>query len=115
RLPASVRELKGQLKSDIAKHPETAPIRNAEKWKTYLDKSRSVQARLTQMRAGRARQNSRGAGEVRLGFYADWDPNALVSLHDHVGQLTHLAPEWLSVVGAEGRLLSEADPQLRDY
>jgi len=115
RLPAAVRALKGQLKSDIAKHPETAPNPNADKWKTYLDKSRSVQARLAQMRAERPRPNTRAAGEVRLGIYADWDPNALVSLHDHVGQLTHLSPEWLSVVEARGRLVSNADPALVEY
>ena len=115
RLPASVRELKGQLKSDIAKHPETAPNPSADKWKTYLDKSRSVQARLAQMRADRPRQSPRNAGEIRLGIYADWDPNALVSLHDHVGQLTHLAPEWLTVADAQGRLVTNADPALVEY
>lgn len=115
RLPASVRELKGQLKTDIAKHPETAPNRNAEKWKSYLDKSRSVQARIAQMRAVSGKTPVRPAGEVRLGFYSDNDPNALASLHEHAGHLTHLAPEWLSVVGAEGRLVSTGDPALVEY
>ncbi len=115
RLPASVRELKGQLKTDIAKHPETAPNRNADKWKTYLDKSRSVPARLAQMRAVSGKVPVRPAGEVRLGFYSDNDPNALASLHDHAGQLTHLAPEWLSVVGTEGRLVSAGDPALVEF
>ena len=115
RLPASVRELKGQLKTDIAKHPETAPNKNADKWKAYLDKSRSVQARLAQMRAVSGKTPSRPAGEVRLGFYSDYDPNALASLHDHAGQLTHLAPEWLSVVGTEGRLVAAGDPALVAY
>ncbi len=115
RLPASVRELKGQLKTDIAKHPETAPNRNAEKWKTYLDKSRSVPARLAQMRAVTGKVSARPAGEVRLGFYSDTDPNALASLHDHAGQLTHLAPEWLSIVGTEGRLVSAGDPALVEF
>ena len=115
RLPASVRELKGQLKTDIAKHPETAPNRNADKWKSYLDKSRSVQARIAQMRAVSGRAPVRPQGEVRLGFYSDNDPNALASLNSHAGQLTHLAPEWLSVVGAEGRLVSAGDPALVEY
>ena len=115
RLPASVRELKGQLKTDIAKHPETAPNRNAEKWKSYLDKSRSVQTRLAQMRAVSGKTPVRPAGEVRLGFYSDNDPNALASLHEHAGHLTLLAPEWLSVVGAEGRLVSTGDPALVEY
>ena len=79
RLPASVRELKGQLKTDIAKHPETAPNRNAEKWKSFLDKSRSVQARLAQMRAVNGKVSVRPQGEVRLGFYSDNDANALAS------------------------------------
>jgi cellulose synthase/poly-beta-1,6-N-acetylglucosamine synthase-like glycosyltransferase/peptidoglycan/xylan/chitin deacetylase (PgdA/CDA1 family)/spore germination protein YaaH len=115
RLPASVRELKGQLKTDIAKHPETAPNRNADKWKSYLDKSRSVPARIAQMRAVSGKTPVRPAGEVRLGFYSDYDPNALTSLHDHASQLTHLAPEWLSVTGPEGRLTAAGDPALLEY
>ena len=115
RLPASVRELKGQLKTALAKHPETAPTRNADKWKTYLDKSRSVPARLAQMRAESGKVPVRPAGEVRLGFYSDADANALASLHDHAGQLTHLAPEWLSLVGTEGRLVSAGDPALVEF
>ena len=59
-LPASVRELKGQLKTDIAEHPETAPNPNAEKWKAYIEKSRSMQARLVETRAGRAPAAPRG-------------------------------------------------------
>jgi cellulose synthase/poly-beta-1,6-N-acetylglucosamine synthase-like glycosyltransferase/peptidoglycan/xylan/chitin deacetylase (PgdA/CDA1 family)/spore germination protein YaaH len=115
RLPASVRELKGQLKADIADHPETAPNRNADKWKAYLDKSRSVQARVAQMRAVTGKPPVRPPGEVRLGFYSDYDANALASLNAHSAQLTHLAPQWLSLVGTEGRLVSAGDPALVEY
>ncbi len=115
RLPASVRELKGQLKTDIAKHPETAPNRNAEKWKGYLDKSRNVQARIAQMRAGGNKAPARPPGEVRLGFYSDYDPNALTSLHDHAAQLTHLSPDWLSVVGPDSRLVAGGDPAIVEF
>jgi len=115
RVPASVRELKGQLKTDMAKYPATAPNRNADRWKAYLDKSLTVQARIAQMRLAGGKTLSRPPGEVRPGFYSDSDPNALVSLHEHGSQLTHLAPEWLAVVGTDGRLVASGDPALIEY
>ncbi|MFZ5776005.1 MAG: polysaccharide deacetylase family protein [Thermodesulfobacteriota bacterium] len=45
-----------------------------------------------------------GMGEIRLGFYAAWDPASLVSLGKHGNQLTHLSPKWLTMADGEGTL-----------
>ncbi len=42
--------------------------------------------------------------EIHLGFYEGWDPAGLASLKAHVNQLTHLAPDWLSLQDGEGEI-----------
>nr|MDA8163449.1 hypothetical protein [Desulfobacteraceae bacterium] len=53
------------------------------------------------------------AKEIRLGFYAGWDPASLVSLKEHAGELTHVSPRWLTVVDGEGNLRVKADEDMR--
>ncbi len=48
-----------------------------------------------------------------LGFYADGDPNSLVSLKEHVGQLTHICPEWLTMTDGTGTLETKPDPDVQ--
>jgi cellulose synthase/poly-beta-1,6-N-acetylglucosamine synthase-like glycosyltransferase/peptidoglycan/xylan/chitin deacetylase (PgdA/CDA1 family)/spore germination protein YaaH len=108
RVPAVVRELKGQLKS-----ASTAPVPDlkAENWQRYVAQSHAAQERLAALRSKLA-PNPRADRAVRLGFYADWDANSVVSLHAHADQLTHLSPEWLSVTGVGSALVAEPDPEL---
>lgn len=53
-------------------------------------------------------------GEIRLGFYENWDPASLTSLKAHVGHLTHLAPDWLYLEGGEGDLRVTASEEVVD-
>lgn len=61
-----------------------------------------------------AGQSGNGGKEIRLGFYAGWDPASLVSLQQHAGELTHLSPKWLTVVDGEGTLEVAADDTVRE-
>ena len=110
RLPAMVRELKGHLKAEA--RATLVPDAKAENWQKYYEQSRAGQERLSKVR-----EPSRvpAAGEVRLGFYVDWDANALVSLRAHAGELTHIAPEWLTLTGVESTLVAEPDVELATY
>ncbi|MBU0964806.1 MAG: glycosyltransferase [Proteobacteria bacterium] len=54
------------------------------------------------------------APEVHLGFYASWDPDSYDSLMAHAGQLTHISPEWLTLVDGEGTLQVKTDRQVQD-
>jgi len=52
--------------------------------------------------------------EIRLGFYAGWDPDSLDSLKENVDKLTHLCPDWLTFDTEVGRLQSTPDQQVID-
>ena len=41
--------------------------------------------------------------EVRLAFYANGDPYSYASLEQHAAQITHLCPEWMTVINGSGR------------
>jgi cellulose synthase/poly-beta-1,6-N-acetylglucosamine synthase-like glycosyltransferase/peptidoglycan/xylan/chitin deacetylase (PgdA/CDA1 family)/spore germination protein YaaH len=111
RLPAEVRELKGQLKPA---HAMPSLDLKAESWKRYVTQSRAAQERLTTLYARRG-ESSKPDGAVRLGFYVDWDANSLASLHAHADQLTHVSPDWLTVEGVESALHAEPDPALSAF
>ena len=110
RLPAMVRELKGHLKAEARAAP--APDAKAVNWQRYYEQSRGGQERLAKLHA---QGNAPAAREVRLGFYVDWDANAMASLRAHAGELTHVAPEWLTLSGVESTLIAEPDPELATY
>ncbi len=134
RLNASVLELKGKLKAE-AGSLDVQPIDSkANSWELYQKKAvnptatpsdtvdqpiKNNHSLATQERLGKLREQlqkgSPGKREVRLGFYVDWDANALASLHEHADQLTHLAPEWFSITGPEAQLIVEPDPPLAQF
>lgn len=110
RLPAMVRELKGRLKAEANKPLQ--PDTKAVNWQPYYESSRTGQERMARLRA---QLNSGTRDDVRLGFYVDWDANAMASLRSHAANLTHLSPEWLTVSGVDSSLLVEPDPALADF
>jgi len=48
-------------------------------------------------------------GEIRLGFYANWDANSYNSLELHADQLTHVCPDWMTITDGLGTLKVDAD------
>ena len=98
--PRSLQQMQSRLKAmqakEAAKHRASKPI--------WLQASPTVAPKET---AGAAK-------EIRLGFYAGWDPASLVSLKRHAGELTHLSPKWLTMVDGEGNLEVAADHELRE-
>ncbi len=126
RVPASVRLLKGQLKTAIRTEKNDPNALSFEKKLQQLDArlnaenpdpaaiaklygtSKAAQDRLARIRA----QLQRSRGEIRLGLYVDWDPNSFASLEKHAGSLTHLAPEWFSLQGTDGQLVTDIEPRL---
>src|SRR5215831_7752129 len=47
-----------------------------------------------------------------LGYYVNWDAASIVSLRLHLGALTHLVPEWLTLQNAQGDVDDTADPSV---
>ena len=126
RVPASVRLLKGQLKTAIRKEKNDPNALSFERKLKQLEaatsaenpdpatiaklygSSKAAQDRLTRIRA----QLQKARGEIRLGLYVDWDPNSFASLEKHAGSLTHLAPEWFALLGTDSRLVTDIEPRL---
>ncbi|CAN5804352.1 glycosyltransferase [soil metagenome] len=51
------------------------------------------------------------ARPLSVGFYVSWDESSRESLSRHVNDLDVVAPQWLALDGALGRLTLTADPQ----
>ncbi len=109
KTPASVVPLKKQLNAAIQKTEQDDP--NAINWEKYYNQSQPAQERLARIR----RQLGKTPGtnnEIRLGYYVEWDPNSLSSLEEHAGALTHLTPEWFSLVGTDSQFITDIEPRL---
>ena len=53
------------------------------------------------------------AAGVVLGYVSPWDPASLLSLERHADQLTHVATDWFSLSGVEGKLVEEPADKAR--
>src|SRR5205085_8419012 len=49
--------------------------------------------------------------EVRLAFYTNGDPYSYTSLEEHASLITHLCPEWITIVNGLGDI--QIDPDIR--
>src|SRR5439155_7066984 len=50
--------------------------------------------------------------EVRLAFYTNGDPYSYSSLEQHASQITHVCPEWMSMVNGVGDLQIDSDARV---
>lgn len=112
RLPPGLRKLKGQLRAAI-QHTEPPEDSKAAEYEKFYQ-SQAAQERLARLRAT-LRKTRPATSEVRLGFYVGWDPNSFASLEEHASSLTHLAPEWFSLVHTESELTYDPDPRVATY
>jgi cellulose synthase/poly-beta-1,6-N-acetylglucosamine synthase-like glycosyltransferase/peptidoglycan/xylan/chitin deacetylase (PgdA/CDA1 family)/spore germination protein YaaH len=85
-----------QLKSRLQAQPPAGQARREEAKPLWLDFARENRGR------GLVATGSRPAGDIRLGYFEGWDPASLASLKAHADQLTHLAPDWLSLEDGQG-------------
>src|SRR5437667_278779 len=115
-VPFSLRQLKGQLKSLAKINPAGKPPNaNSLLWQKFeaaKQAARKVAVPIpssspspTPMRPRRKTPDN----EVRLAFYTNGDPYSYSSLEQHSGQITHVCPEWMSMVNGVGDLQIDAD------
>ena len=114
KLPRSIRSLKGQLHSAIKDTERQPDDPNAINWRKYYETSQAAVERLARIRAQFRKPRPDGA-EIRLGFYVDWDENSFVSLEEHAGSLTHLAPEWFTLVRTTSDFVVSPDAKLAAF
>ncbi|MGB8167365.1 MAG: hypothetical protein WCF18_07720, partial [Chthoniobacteraceae bacterium] len=114
RIPQSIRTLKGQLKTAAQRSTQPTSDPNAMNWQRFYEQSPASQERLARIRAQLKKAN-KPKGEIRLGLYVDWDPNSFASLEEHAGSLTHLAPEWFSLVDTDSKFQIDVEPRVATF
>src|SRR5436853_2372417 len=117
--PFSLRQLKGQLKSLQKQNPavqSSAP--NSLLWQKFEATKQATKKIAKQTMVGspsatpaRSRRKAPD-NEVRLAFYTNGDPYSYSSLEQHASQITHVCPEWMSMVNGVGDLQIDADARV---
>lgn len=114
RLPAKVRNLKGQLRAIQQQELQLAKS-HGQDWQKYT-RTKTGEDHFMKLREQLRAQPQEGisspANEIRAAFYVDWDPESLDSVRQHGAHLTHICPEWATLADAEGNLTVNDDPKL---
>ncbi len=115
-VPFSLRQLKGQLKS-LQKQNPAGQQPSSLLWQKF----QAARQAAKQAAQGGANQPSPTPAkprrklpdnEVRLAFYTNGDPYSYASLEQHAASITHLCPDWMSVVNGTGDLQIDPDTRL---
>jgi peptidoglycan-N-acetylglucosamine deacetylase len=118
--PFSLRLLKGQLKSLQTQNPAGKPSApNSLLWQKFEATKQAAKklagpaAATGSPTATPARAHRKASeNEVRLAFYTNGDPYSYSSLEQHASQITHVCPEWMSMVNGVGDLQIDADARV---
>jgi cellulose synthase/poly-beta-1,6-N-acetylglucosamine synthase-like glycosyltransferase/peptidoglycan/xylan/chitin deacetylase (PgdA/CDA1 family)/spore germination protein YaaH len=112
-VPFSLRQLKGQLKALQKENPAGQLSPGSLLWQKFGAARQAAKklSGLTPAPAARPRRKSPG-NEVRLAFYTNGDPYSYASLEQHAAQITHVCPEWMTVINGMGDLQIDADARL---
>jgi len=115
QLPVSLRQLKGQLKSLQKKNPAAQIPIEKPLWEKFGLARHAAKKPTPQPSPTIHPRKKFPDNEVRLGFYINGDPYSYASLEQHAAQLTHICPEWMSVVDGLGTLQVDADNRLPKF
>jgi cellulose synthase/poly-beta-1,6-N-acetylglucosamine synthase-like glycosyltransferase/peptidoglycan/xylan/chitin deacetylase (PgdA/CDA1 family)/spore germination protein YaaH len=117
--PFSLRQLKGQLKSLQKQNPAVqSSTPNSLLWQKFeatKQATKKIAKRTMAVSPSAPPARSRRKppdNEVRLAFYTNGDPYSYSSLEQHASQITHVCPEWMSMVNGVGDLQIDADPRV---
>ena len=102
QLPAAIHQMKARLKVLEEQDARTLPRQATPLWMEFSKKAKPGGDPATALRKDHAER------EIRLGFYVDWDPGSYETLKSHADSLTHVCPEWLTMIDGEGNF--EAKP-----
>src|SRR5947208_3192833 len=114
RVPFSLRQLKGQLKALQKANPASQVAPSSLLWQKFGAAKQAAKklagATLTPAPPAKPRKKA-PPNEVRLAFYTNGDPYSYSSLEEHASLITHLCPEWITVVNGLGDI--QIDPDIR--
>ena len=112
-VPFSLRQLKGQLRALQKENPAGHVSPASLLWQKF-----SAARQAAKKVAGTAPSPSPHArkkapdNEVRLAFYVNGDSDCYASLQQHAAQITHLCPEWMTVIDGMGNLQIDSDSRV---
>ncbi|MEP6973902.1 MAG: glycosyltransferase [Spartobacteria bacterium] len=109
QLPFGLRQLKGQLKSLQKKNPAGQLPPNVPLWEKFIATRAAAHKPPSPTAAPILAPRLANSGEVRMAYYTNGDPYSYRSLEQHAAQLTHVCPEWFSLVDGLGHLQVDAD------
>src|SRR5438046_7040733 len=112
-VPFSLRQLKGQLKALQKQNPAGQVSTGSLLWQKFGAARQAAEKLRGPTPAPPARPRKKSPdSEVRLAFYTNGDPYSYASLEQHAAQITHVCPEWMTVINGLGELQIDADPRL---
>lgn len=117
-VPVSLRQLKGQLKSLQKQNPAgpQSPATSLLWQKFQAAKQAARQATQLSPTATPAKTRRKlPDNEVRLAFYTNGDSYSYSSLEQHAGFITHLCPDWMSMINGMGDIQIDADSRLPKF
>src|ERR1700731_4308191 len=118
RVPFSLRQLKGQLKALQKANPASQVAATSLLWQKFGAARQAAKklAGATPTPAPPAKPRRKAPpNEVRLAYYVNGDPYSFLSLQEHAPLITHLCPEWMSVVNGMGDIQIDADSRLPKF
>src|SRR3954468_21159016 len=112
-VPFSLRQLKGQLRALQRENPAGQVSPASVLWQKF-SATRQAAKKLagTAPTASPRPRKKAPDNEVRLAFYVNGDPDSYASLQQHAAQITHLCPEWMTVVDGMGSLQIDSDARV---
>lgn len=114
QVPFSLRQLKGQLKALQKANPASQIAPSSLLWQKFGAAKQAAKklAGLTPTPAPPAKTRKKAPpNEVRLAYYTNGDPYSYTSLEEHASLITHLCPEWITVLNGFGDV--QIDPDIR--
>jgi len=112
-VPFSLRQLKGQLKALQKENPAGQLSPASLLWQKFGQARQAAKklAGTAPTPSPRPRKKPPN-NEVRLAFYINGDPYSYTSLQQHAAQITHVCPEWMTVVDGMGDVQVDADTRV---
>ncbi|HEY3661428.1 MAG TPA: polysaccharide deacetylase family protein, partial [Candidatus Udaeobacter sp.] len=112
-VPFSLRQLKGQLRALQRENPAGQVPPASLLWQKF-SATRQAAKKLAGAAATPSPRPRKKApnNEVRLAFYVNGDPDSYASLQQHAAQITHVCPEWMTVIDGMGNLQIDSDARV---
>src|SRR5262245_3187814 len=112
-VPFSLRQLKGQLRALQRENPAGQVSPASLLWQKFSATRQAAKKLAGTAPTSSPRPRKRAPNnEARLAFYVNGDPYSYASLEQHAAQITHLCPEWMTVLNGLGDLQIDGDTRL---